>query len=86
MVIDIDLDHLDVLFLVFIPLRVYRIAPLYAEPLLDLGLSADVERLPALFLDGLLHDIRDLSLIDTHIQFESWVLRALAPRAGEAIA
>ena len=64
----------------------YLIAPLYAEPLLDLGLSADVERLPALFLDGLLHDIRDLPLIDTHIQFESWVLRALTPRAGEAIA
>jgi len=65
---------------------VYLIAPLYAEPLLDLGVAADVERLPPLFLDGLLHDIRDLSLIDTHIQFESWVLRPLAPRAGEAIA
>jgi hypothetical protein len=65
---------------------VYLIAALYAEPLLDLGLTADVERLPPLFLDGLLHDICDLSLIDAHIQFESWVLRALTPRAREAIA
>ena len=64
----------------------YLIAPLDAEPLLDLGRPAEAGRLPPLLLDGLLHDISDLLLIDTHIQFESWVLRAFTLRASDTIA
>ena len=63
----------------------YLIAPLDAWLLLDLRLPAEGDRLPPLFLDGLLHDISDLSLIDTQIQLESWVLWALASRARETI-
>jgi hypothetical protein len=49
-------------------------------------MPAEVDRLPPLFLDRLLHDICDLSLIDTHIEFESWVLWAFTLRARETIA
>ena len=85
-VVNIDLDHLDILLVVINPLFVYLIAPRDAEPLLDLGMPAKVERLLPLFFDGLLHDIRDLSLIDTHIEFESWVLWAFTLRARKTIA
>ena len=85
-VVDIYLDHLYILLVVINPLFVYLITPRDAEPLLDFGMPTEVDRLPPLFLDRLLHDICDLSLIDTHIEFESWVLWAFTLRARETIA